>query len=301
MMMSESERISDKLVYPSKFIDVNGSKMHYIEAGSGDPILLLHGVPTSCYLWRNVIPHLALLGRCIAPDLIGFGRSAKPSITYSVFDHINYIEKFIEALNLKRITLIMHGWGSVIGFNYAMSHEKNCKGLVFYEAFLHSLHGNDASLALQEQLTELHDEGSRYDLITNAMPFIEKIIQQNLMRELSPEAMNHYREPFLQKGSGQPILQYLNELPSGNSENKVEKLIEDYSQALKKSKLPKLMLYSIPGFITTIATAMWAKDNLPNLEIADIGEELHLAQESYPDLIGETISVWLQGIEQMDA
>lgn len=292
------KRISDKLSYPSKFVEVNGSKMHYVEAGTGDPILFLHGIPTSCYLWRNIIPHLMPLGRCIAPDLIGFGKSSKPSISYSVFDHISYIEKFIESLGLKRITLVMHGWGSVIGFDYAMRHEKNCKGLVFYEAFLRSMHGSDVSLALQEQLVELHDQEGIYDLAANAMPFIEKIIPQNVMRELTMEEMDHYREPFVEAGAGKPIMQYIEELPTGTNESKVEKLIEDYSRKLTKSKLPKLMLYSVPGFVTTIATAMWAKESLPNLEIVDIGEELHLAQESSPDLMGETISVWLQAVEQ---
>lgn len=110
--------------------------------------------------------------------------------------------------------------------------------------------------------------------------------------------MEVYRKPFTAKGSGKPILQYLKELPDGKDKSAIEKMIADYSKKLMKSKLPKLMLYSVPGFITTIATAMWAKDHLPNLEIVEIGEELHLAQESCPQLMGETISVWLQGVEQ---
>src|SRR5579872_1683639 len=131
-----NERISEKLSYPSKFVEIFGSKIHYVEAGSGDPILFLHGIPASCYVWRNVIPHLSSLGRCIAPDLIGMGQSDKPNIEYTISDHIKYIEKFIDALKLRRVTLVMHGWGSVIGFSYAMQHEENCKGLVFYEAYL---------------------------------------------------------------------------------------------------------------------------------------------------------------------
>src|SRR3990167_11073136 len=116
MVMATNERISEQMNLPSKFIEVNGSKMHYIEAGEGHPILFLHGIPTSSYLWRNIIPHLSTLGRCIAPDLIGFGKSDKPEINYSLSDHIKYIEGFIEKLGLKQLTLIMHGWGSVIGF-----------------------------------------------------------------------------------------------------------------------------------------------------------------------------------------
>lgn len=293
------ERISEKFVYTSKQVDIDGSKMHYIEAGEGGAILFLHGIPTSSYLWRNVIPHLATLGRCIAPDLMGFGQSDKPNIEYSVFDHIQYVEKLITLLGLKNITLVMHGWGSVIGFHYAMQHENNCKGLVFYEAFLRSLNGNDISLPFKEQLIALHNMETITDIMMNATAFVDKIIPQHVMRQLTKEEMDHYRQPFLQEGTGKPIVQYLKELPKGDGNSKVDKLIADYSVKLTKSILPKLLLYSVPGFITTIATVMWAKEHLPHLEIADIGEELHLAQESNPNLIGETISVWLQGIEQM--
>jgi haloalkane dehalogenase len=130
---------------------------------------------------------------------------------------------------------------------------------------------------------------------------VDHILPQSVMRVLTNRELEAYRQPFMEKGSGKPILQYIKELPNGQGKSNVEKIIADYSKKLTKSKLPKLMLYSVPGFITTIATAMWAKENLPNLEIVDIGEELHLAQESYPQLIGETISVWLQGVEQMHA
>jgi haloalkane dehalogenase len=294
-----TETISDEIPYPSSFVEVYGSKMHFIESGRGDAILFLHGIPTSCYVWRNIIPYLAPLGRCIAPDLIGFGQSDKPNIEYSIFNHIKYIDKFIETLQLKNITLVMHGWGSLIGFDYAMRNENNCKGLVFYESFLRTSNGNDLSLPYQEQLSELHREEYIDSLTMPGTAFVDKIIPQNAMRKLSDEEMQHYREPFMQKGASKPILQYLKELPKGNNESDVDKLIENYSRKLCQSDLPKLMLYSVPGFITTIATVIWAKEHLTHLEIVDIGEELHFAQESYPALMGETISVWLQGVDQL--
>src|SRR3990167_6610849 len=105
--MATNERISDQMSIPSKYIDVKGSKIHYLESGEGDPILFLHGIPTSSYSWRNIIPHLSSLGTCIAPDLIGFGKSDKPNIRYTLADHIEYIKDFIDALSLKNITLIM--------------------------------------------------------------------------------------------------------------------------------------------------------------------------------------------------
>ena len=121
--------ISAAFPFDSKYIEVLGSKMHYIDEGEGDPILLLHGNPTSSYLWRNIIPHLTPKARCIAPDLIGMGKSDKPDIGYRFFDHVEYIEGFIEKMGLKNITLVIHDWGSGLGFHYAMRHEGNIKGI----------------------------------------------------------------------------------------------------------------------------------------------------------------------------
>lgn len=292
-----NDRISSKLDIPSKFVEVNGSKMHYVEAGEGDPILFLHGIPTSCYLWRNIIPHLTSLGRCIAPDLIGFGKSDKPDIEYTIFDHIKYIEKFIETLGLKKITLVMHGWGSVIGFDYAMRHEKNCNGLVFYEAFLRFLDEEEVALPFEEQVSMLEElEVSGASI--NGVSFVDKMIAQNAMRTLSTEEMQNYHEPFQKEGTIKPIHQYLLELPKGNGSTKIDHLIADYSKKLTHSTLPKLLLYALPGLVTTMATVMWAKEHLPNIEIIEVGEELHFAQESSPQLMGEAISIWLQGVEQ---
>lgn len=281
----------------SHVVEIDDAKMHYIETGKGEPILFLHGIPTSSYVWRNIIPYLAPLSRCIAVDLIGMGKSDKPDIAYTIEDHINYIEKFIKKLNLKNVTLVMHGIGSIIGFDYAMKHQDNVRGLVFYEAFLRPVNGEDLSLPYQEQVYLL-DEDNAHDLIMNSTYFVDKVLPQGMMRPLTEEEMAHYREPFLRKGAGKPLLQYLRDMPRGDGKSPIDKIIANYSKKLTQSRIPKLMLFSVPGFITTMATVMWAKNNLPNLEIVDMGEELHYAQESNPSLMGETISVWLQGIEQ---
>lgn len=294
-----NERISDKVSQPSKFIQINGTTIHYLEEGVGDPILFLHGIPTSSYLWRNIMPYLSPLGRCIAPDLVGFGQSDKPDIAYTIDDHINYIDAFIDALKLKKLTIIMHGWGSVIGLNYAMKHESNCRGLVFYEAFLRSVNGDDISLPYQEQLLSLQAQENLPELIGDGSSFVDAVIMQNVMRDLSDVELQHYRQPFQEEGSTKPLIQYIKDLPTGEGKKHIDSIIDDYSKALTKSKLPKLLLYSVPGFITTMATLMWAKSQLPNLEIVEIGEELHLAQESNPHFIGESISIWLQSVEQL--
>lgn len=289
------EQVSSKTPYPSKFIEIDGAKIHYLEAGTGNPILFLHSIPLSSYSWRNVIPFLAPLGRCIAPDLIGFGRSDKPNISYSIQDHIKYIEKFIEALKLTKLTLIMHGWGSIIGFHYAMHHEKNCRALVFYEAFLRFDTDEEMSLPLQEQINDL--KATDFDTMNDGVSFVDHVLPQQIMRELSAEEMDNYRLPFTKKGSTQPLLQYIKELPQAVGRKETDNLILEYSEKLTRSKLPKLILYTVPGFVTTIDAIMRAKENLPKLEIVELGEEYHLAQETYPKLMGETISVWLQGLE----
>ena len=115
--MTTAQEISAKFPYTSKFIEVNGSKMHYVDEGSGDPILFLHGNPTSSYLWRNIIPYMIPKGRCVALDLIGMGKSDKPDIEYRFFDHAHYVEGFIEKMGLKNITPVVHDWGSALGFH----------------------------------------------------------------------------------------------------------------------------------------------------------------------------------------
>lgn len=280
-----------------KSINIEGSNIHYVEVGKGDPILFLHGIPASGFLWRKIIPHLASLGRCIVPDLIGMGRSDKPNIAYSYKDHIRFIDQFIENLQLKRLTLVMHGFGSIVGFDYATRHEKNCKGLVFYEAFLRSLSDDEISLPYQEQLLTLQTLQEEDFTGMDGISFIEKTIPQYTMNKLSADEMEHYRSPFYNENANKSLWKYIKELPNGK--NELDHFIADYTKKLTKSKLPKLMLYSLPGFITTVATVMWAKNHIPNLEIIDIGEELHMAQESNPEVFGEAISIWMQGVEQL--
>ena len=131
-----TQAISADFPYTSHYVDVHGSQIHYVEEGSGDPILFLHGNPTSSYLWRNIMPHLHAHGRCIAMDLIGMGKSDKPDLEYSFFDHVKHVEGFIEKLGLKNITLVIHDWGSALGFHYAMRNEANIKALAFMEAIM---------------------------------------------------------------------------------------------------------------------------------------------------------------------
>lgn len=287
----ENEKLTS---LPAHFVTIADYKMYYLEQGSGDPIVLLHSVPASSYVWRRIIPHLARIGRCIAPDFIGFGRSDKPTALLTLQDHIHYLDKFIDTLKLKNITLVMHGFGSLIGFDYAMRHEKNIKGLVFYESYINPLNEASLSLPYQEYVAELKNLNP--DLLLNSPYIIDKILPQTMLNKLSQQDISYYRMPYLTSGSGKQIYQYIQDLPCGDKNNKADQCIAKYSDKLMHSKLPKLMLYSMPGFVTTIDSVIWAKKHLTQLEVVDVGEELHYAQESRPDFMGEMISAWLQAL-----
>lgn len=282
----------------SHVISVKGSNMHYYDTGSGDPILFLHGIPTSAYLWRNIIPVLSPFARCIAPDLIGMGQSDKPDIEYRVFDHIAYIEAFINALKLKNITLVLHGWGSVIGLDYARHNEKNIKAIAFYESHLQPVKNWDQlSLPVQQLATLLSRPGASYRAIVKQNYFIEKLLPRSVIRKLTDEEMANYRAPFLSPDSRKPLWQYVKDLPLGNGPDDVVALIQQYSEWLQKTKIPKLLLYAIPGFMTTVETVCWARDHLSNIEIVSLDDALHLAQESVPEQFSSALLTWYQKIK----
>ena len=277
----------------SEYVTVLGSKIHYLQAGKGDPILFLHGIPTSSFLWRNIIPTLAKHGHCIAPDLIGMGKSDKPDIEYRIFDHIKYIDAFIAALGLKRITLVLHGWGSVIGFNYAANHEDNIKGLAFYESQVRAAVRWDMLSLLEQQLgTLLKDKEKSYKAVIENNFFIDKLLPRSVLRELTKEELAQYGEPFHHQASRKVLWQFVLDRPFGNGPSDVTKLIDHYSAWLQKTTLPKLMMYTIPGFITPVSSILWCKEHFPNITITDLGEGLHFMQETNPKIFSEKLLDW---------
>ncbi len=280
----------------SHFASVKGAQMHYYDEGAGDPILFLHGIPTSAYLWRNIIPSLSPHARCIAPDLIGMGKSDKPDIDYRVFDHIAYVDAFIETLGLKNITLVLHGWGSVIGFDYARRHPNNVKAIAFYEAYVQPItNWHQLSLPVQQIATLLDHPGASYRAVMKQNYFVEKILPRSAIRQLTEDEMNHYRAPFITLESRKPIWQYINDMPFGKGPKDIVDLMQQYSTFLQKSAMPKLMLYGFPGFMTTMETVAWSKENLPNIELACLDDALHLAQETMPEKFSEIVLKWYQG------
>lgn len=249
-------------------------------------------MPTSSYLWRNIIPSLADKAHCIAPDLIGMGRSDKPPIDYTIFDHIKYIEGFIETLGLENITFVLHGWGSVVGFDYVRRHEDKIKALAFYESHVRPTTDWDMlSLPVQQLATLLKRPGASYHAIVEQNYLINKLLPNGVLRKLSEEELEQYRKPFPDAQSRKPLWQYIQDLPLGNG-NGVVALIDKYSQWLQHAPQPKLMMYAIPGFITTMATVQWAKSHIQNLTLVELQDDLHFAQESMPDIFCKELRSW---------
>lgn len=295
--MPTKQDISADFPYKSNYIEVLGSRIHYVDEGSGDPILFLHGNPTSSYLWRNIIPHLRSLARCIAPDLIGMGKSDKPDIEYRFFDHARYLEGFIDELALGNITLVVHDWGSALGFHFAMRHESNLKGLAFMEAILlpvpsWEMFHPDHKAIFQDFRTP--DIG--WDMIVNKNMFVERILPEATVRKLREEEMNHYREPFREPGSRKPVWRWPNELPIEGEPADMVETVQSYNQWLQQTNLPKLLFYGNPGVLITAPVLEWCKQNVKRLEMVDIGQGLHYLQEDNPHLIGSELAKWYKSL-----
>jgi len=285
--------ISSAYPFDSNYVEVNGSKIHYVDVGSGDPILFLHGNPTSSYIWRNIIPHLAFQGRCIAPDLIGMGKSDNPDIDYTYKDHIKYIDGFIEKLELKNITLVLHDWGSGIGFNYASKHPKNVKAMAFLEAMLMPMpdwSAFDAEAEKTFRAFRTPDVG--WEMIVNKNIFIEGILPALIMRKLSEEEMNFYREPYLNPSDRKPVWMWPNQLSIEGEPKDVTDIINAYSKWLVKTKLPKLLFHATPGLLIQAPVVEWAEKNLKNLTVVNVGPGLHYLQEDHPHKIGWELAKW---------
>ena len=191
-----TKTISANFPFQSKYVEIDGSKIHYIDEGSGDPILFLHGNPTSSYLWRNIIPYLVPHGRCIALDLIGMGKSDKPDCDYRFFDHSKYVEGFIKKLGLSKLTLVVHDWGSALGFHYGMRHENNIKGIAFMEAAMKPINWEDFPNDFKLGFKLFRTSGIGWLMISVMNMFVTQILPQAIVRKLSAEEKNYYASPY---------------------------------------------------------------------------------------------------------
>ncbi|MBG6176691.1 haloalkane dehalogenase [Labrenzia sp. EL_208] len=281
-----------------KFKTINGKKMAYVEVGEGDPIVFLHGVPTSSYLWRNVMPHLEGKGRLIAPDLIGMGDSEKLNDTghgsYSVPAHASYLFPLLEELGCtKNVTLILHDWGSGLGFHYANTHRDAIKGIAFMEG-IPAIFPEMADFpeGIQEVIGMLRSpEGDKKALEENF--FIETLLPAAILRDLTEEEHAEYRRPFLNAGEDRrPTLDGPRNLPIAGTPEASVSIIKAYGEYLSQSQdLPKLFINAEPGAFLVGAAREFVR-SWPNLtEVTVAGA--HFIQEDSPDEIGKAILEWL--------
>ena len=288
--------ISAEFPFESRYVKVDGSQIHYIEEGRGDPILFLHGNPTWSYLWRNIIPYAAGIGRAIALDLIGMGKSDKPKIEYRFFDHSRYVEGFIETLMLRNITLVIHDWGSALGFHYGARREENVKGVAFMEAILRPLSWSDFPEQARGMFQAFRTPGVGWDLIANQNAFVERVLPGSVVRKLTEAEMNRYREPFPDPSSRTPVWRWPNEIPIDGEPKDVVEAVTTYHEWLKRSELPKLLFYAQPGALVPVGAVDWCRQNLKNLKTTDVGRGVHYLQEDNPHLIGEELVRWYGGL-----
>lgn len=284
--------ISPDFPFESRYLEVAGSRMHYVEAGRGDPILFLHGNPTSSYLWRNVIPHLSPLGRCIAPDLIGMGRSDKPDLEYRFVDHARYLEGFIAKLGLARVTLVVHDWGSGLGFHYAMRNEGNVRGIAFMEAIVKPSTWADFPRDFRMGFRMFRAPLVGWVLIAVLNVFVRQLLPKAIVRPLTAEERRRYAEPYPTVASRKPLWRWPNEIPIDGEPADVHAVVSEYSRRLQASDLPKLLFHADPGGIIGPGELAWCRANLKNLETVDIGSGIHYLQEDNPHRIGSELARW---------
>jgi len=286
--------------YEKKMVDVLDSRMALIDSGSGDPIVLLHGNPTSSYLWRNVLPHLEGFGRVIVPDLIGMGDSAKLSPSgrdsYRFVEHRKYLDALYEKLGIDRdIVFVVHDWGSALGFDWANRHRDQVRGIAYMEAIVQPLKWSTWPEAARNVFEALRSPaGDAMVLDTNV--FVENILPGSMIRDLTEDEMNEYRRPFLEPGeSRRPTLTWPREIPIDGEPEDVAQVVAAYGEWLKDSDLPKLFINAEPGAILTGSQREFARTWRNQTEVTVKG--VHFIQEDSPDDIGVAIAGWLGSLE----
>lgn len=286
--------ISSAFPFASHYVTVDGTRIHYIEQGSGDPILFLHGNPTWSYLWRNIIPHVAPQGRCMAMDLVGFGKSDKLDIDYGYEDHVKYVDGFIDALGLKNLTLVLHDWGGAFGFDYALRHRHNVTGIAFMEALMFTFRWESFLADARETFQAFRTPEIGWRMIGEENVFIEHLMPKLIHRTLSQEEHDAYRMPFSTVESRKPVWRMPNLLPFGDRSGDAYHAMQKIEEGLSSLVMPTLLLWAHPGAIVDSAERVeWFRQRLLNLTVVDVGPGLHYIQEDQPDAIGQGIARWL--------
>ena len=292
--------ISAAMPYSKKFKTINAVELAYIEEGEGDPIVLLHGNPTSSYLWRNVIPELTGLGRVIVPDLIGQGDSGKLPASdgpdrYSFAVVYDYLTELLEALDVATdVTLVIHDWGSALGFHWAKNHPGSVKGIVYMEGIVRPVNWTDWPESARGIFQAFRSEKGE-DLILSRNMFVEGVLPSAVIRDLTEDEMAHYRAPFSNPDDRQPTLNWPRQIPIDGEPAEMVRLVEEYGAFMEGSTgLRKLFINAEPGSILVGPQREYCRSWPNQSEVTVKGN--HFIQEDSPEEIGQAVAAWLKAI-----
>jgi haloalkane dehalogenase len=283
--------------YKKQYKTIHGKQMAYIDEGQGDPIVFLHGNPTSSYLWRNVMPHLEGRGRLIAPDLIGMGDSDKLDDSgpqsYTYIEHRKYLFGLLESLGLtSNVTLVLHDWGAGLGFHWAQQNVAAVKGIAFMEAIVAPIPSWDAWPEAAVETFQGFRSAAGEQMVLDQNAFVEGVLPGMVLRDLTTAEMAEYRRPFSEPGEGRrPTLTWPRQLPIAGEPADVVQIVTDYGQWLAQSDIPKLFVNAEPGAILVGEVENFVRSWPALTEVTVPG--LHFIQEDSPDLIGRAVDTWL--------
>lgn len=292
--------ISPNMAYTKKFTDVKGKQIAYVEHGTGDPIVLLHGNPTSSFLWRNVIPELEGLGRIIAPDLIGQGDSEKIPASegpdrYGFHVAYDYLDGFLTAVGADdNVTLVIHDWGSGLGFHWANNHREAVRGIAYMEAIVAPVSWDDWPEGARGIFKGFRSSKGE-DLILKRNKFIEAVLPTSVIRPLTDQEMDAYRTPFTEEEDRQVTLNWPRSLPIEGEPADIVELCNAYGQWLANdASVPKLFINAEPGSILVGAPREFCRSWPNQTEVTVSG--LHFIQEDSPEQIGQAVANWFKGL-----
>lgn len=286
-------------------VQVQGHPMQYVEAGNGDPILLLHGIPTQGYLWRNVVDGVADHGRVIVPDLMGFGNSYQGAeVGYDGRSQQANFDAFMDATDLRDVTLVVNDLGSVLGLHWASRHPDRVKGIVLVEAAMLDARSWWKHLPLRMKLTfrMLHNPRRAKKLIVERNIMIERMLPDiGIRRELSEEELDTYRAAFSDPATRARVLLPMGPaaMPiGGRSQAKWDMagMVDSYATWLRDTKIPKLLLHARPGMIASPSAVRQAEKTFTNLESVSLGRGVHFLPEDHPDAIAHAIAAFVDRI-----
>ena len=294
------QEISAEFNFELRNVDVLDSTMAFVDTGkrpSGLICVFLHGNPTSSYLWRNVIPHIAETARCIAPDLIGMGRSGKPeNLEYRFMDHQRYLKAFLKAVVPDdNIILVLHDWGSALGLDWARHNEVRVAGLALMEFIRPIPTWEEFPETARDTFRAFRNPDLSRKMLIDDNFFVEQFLPSCVARKMTEAEMGAYREPYKMGSSREPVWRWPQEYPIGESPSDMSVIITGAHDWLLRTEMPKIFFWATPGGLIPADKAEWYAQNLRNTRSIGIGAGIHYLQEDNPHLIGEEIKNWLEG------